>query len=132
MNEREAMASITVRPQLLLERILSIEIVRVTERAAEKAIALARREGHAEAYLRLRVTAGGCSGFSYKLSFEDGPHGDDHVVEAFGLRVLVDPKSAPIVTGSTLEFKDAMLGGGFKVNNPQAVHECACGESFSI
>jgi len=44
----------------------------------------------------------------------------------FGLRVLIDPKSAPIVAGSTLEFSDAMLGGGFKVNNPQAVHECAC------
>ena len=106
--------------------------ISVTERAAEKAIALARREGHTEAYLRLRVTAGGCSGFSYKLSFEDGAQRDDHVVEAFGLRVLVDHKSAPIVAGSTLEFKDAMLGGGFKVNNPQAIHECACGESFSI
>lgn len=106
--------------------------ISVTEQAAEKAIALARREGRAEPYLRLRVTAGGCSGFSYRLGFEDGPAPDDHVVEAFGLRVLVDPKSAPIVAGSTLEFKDAMLGGGFKVNNPQAVHECACGESFSI
>ena len=108
------------------------EPISVTERAAEKAVALARREGHAEAFLRLRVTAGGCSGFGYKLSFEDGAKPEDHVVEAFGLRVLVDPKSAPIVAGSTLEFKDAMLGGGFKVNNPQAVHECACGESFSI
>jgi iron-sulfur cluster assembly accessory protein len=108
------------------------EPIAVTQRAAEKAIALARREGHAEAFLRLRVTAGGCSGFSYKLSFEEGPQQEDQVVEAFGLRVLVDPKSAPIVAGSTLEFKDAMLGGGFKVDNPQAVHECACGESFSI
>jgi len=106
--------------------------IAVTERAAEKAIALARREGHAEAWLRLRVTAGGCSGFSYKLGFEDAAQPDDHVVEAFGLRVLVDPKSVPIVAGSTLDFKDAMLGGGFKVHNPQAVHECACGESFSI
>ena len=106
--------------------------ISVSERAAEKAISLGRREGHAEPCLRLRVTAGGCSGFSYKLSFEDGPQPEDHVVEAFGLRLLVDPKSAPIVAGSTLEFKDAMLGCGFKVNNPQAVHECACGESFSI
>jgi iron-sulfur cluster assembly accessory protein len=108
------------------------QVVGVTERAAEKAISLAVREGHAEAYLRLRVLAGGCSGFSYKLSFEDGARTDDHVLEAFGLRVLVDPKSAPIVKGSTIEFHDAMLGGGFKVNNPQAVHECACGESFSV
>ena|SRR5437867_52499 len=106
--------------------------IAVTERAAQKAIALAGREGHQRAILRLRVLAGGCSGFSYKLSFENDQLPDDHVIEAFGLRVLVDPKSAPIVMGSTLEFNDAMLGGGFKVNNPQAVHECACGESFSI
>jgi iron-sulfur cluster assembly accessory protein len=106
--------------------------IAVTEQAAQKAVALASREGHADPILRLRVTAGGCSGFSYKLSFEDETKSDDHVIEAFGLKVLVDPKSAPIVQGSTLEFKDALLGGGFKVNNPQAVHECACGESFSI
>jgi len=106
--------------------------IAVTERAAQKAISLAQRDGHVEPILRLRVTAGGCSGFSYKLSFEDEAKPEDHVIEAFGLKVLVDPKSAPIVMGSTLEFKDAMLGGGFKINNPQAVHECACGESFSI
>jgi iron-sulfur cluster assembly protein len=93
---------------------------------------LSRRDGFPEPILRLRVLAGGCSGFSYKLSFEREQLPDDHVIDAFGLRVLVDPKSAPIVMGSTLEFRDAMLGGGFKVDNPQAVHECACGESFSI
>ena len=107
-------------------------VLGVTERAAEKAIALSRREGRTEPYLRVRVVAGGCSGFSYRLLFEDGAAEDDHVISAYGLRVLVDPKSAPILAGSTLEFSDAMLGGGFRVNNPQAVHECACGESFSI
>jgi iron-sulfur cluster assembly protein len=104
----------------------------VTEKAAVKALALAAREGYEDGCLRLRVLAGGCSGFSYKLSFESEPRSDDHVVEAHGLKVLVDPKSAPIVAGSTIEFSDALLGGGFKVNNPQAVHECACGESFSV
>lgn len=108
------------------------QVLGVTPRAAEKAIALATRDGFAEPCLRLRVLAGGCSGFSYKLSFERDAAPDDHVIEAHGLKVLVDPKSAPIVAGSTLEFNDALLGGGFKVNNPQAVHECACGESFSV
>jgi iron-sulfur cluster assembly protein len=107
-------------------------IVGVTEEAAKKAIALAQREGRMEANLRLRVLAGGCSGFSYRLTFEDGPSEGDHIVDAHGMRLLVDSKSAPIVEGSTLEFRDAMLGGGFKVNNPRAVHECACGESFSV
>jgi iron-sulfur cluster assembly accessory protein len=106
--------------------------ISITERAAEKAIALAAKEGFAEPILRLRVLAGGCSGFTYKLSFEPRAEDDDRVIDAHGLRVLVDPRSEPIVAGSTLEFVDAMLGGGFRVNNPQAVHECACGDSFAI
>lgn len=107
--------------------------IEVTERAAVKARELASKEGHAsDACLRVRVVAGGCSGFSYKLTFEDTPAADDVVVDRFGMRVLIDPASVPIVAGSTLEFVDAMLGGGFKVNNPQAVSECSCGESFSI
>jgi iron-sulfur cluster assembly protein len=108
------------------------QVLSITEAAAVKAIALASREGLAETNLRLRVLAGGCSGFSYKLSFEEAPAEGDHIVEAHGMRLLIDPKSAPIVDGSIVEFHDAMLGGGFKVNNPRAVHECACGESFSV
>jgi iron-sulfur cluster assembly protein len=104
----------------------------ITERAAAKALDLARREGLTDPFLRVRVVAGGCSGFSYRLSFERGPEEGDRVVEGHGLRVLIDPRSAPIVTGSTLRFDDALLGGGFKVDNPQAVHRCACGESFSV
>ena len=79
------------------------------------------------------MIAGGCSGFSYELGFDDAPAEGDHVIEADdGVRVLVDPRSAPIVEGSTLEFVDAMLGGGLKMVNPNAVHECACGDSFSV
>jgi iron-sulfur cluster assembly accessory protein len=106
--------------------------ISVTDKAAAHVRKIAEREGRSEAFLRLRVTAGGCSGFSYKLSIEDGPQGDDQVVEAHGLRVLVDPRTASIVEGSTLDFNASLLGGGLKVINPRAVHECACGESFSI
>ena len=107
-------------------------VVAVTPAAARKIAALAEKDGRPGAALRLRVLAGGCSGFTYELSFADAPASDDNVVETDGVRVLVDPKSAPIVQGSTLDFDDAMLGGGLKVRNPQAVHECACGDSFSI
>jgi iron-sulfur cluster assembly protein len=108
-------------------------VISVTERAARKAAQLAAKEGHADdAYLRVRVVAGGCSGFSYQLGFEDTPAPDDHVIDARGIRVLVDPRSAPIVEGSTLDFNDAMLGGGLRMINPRATHECACGDSFSV
>lgn len=107
-------------------------VLEVTDKAARRIRHLAEREGRRQACLRLRVTAGGCSGFSYRLSLEDGHEESDHVIEADGVRVVVDPKTVPIVEGSTLDFNDALLGGGLKVINPRAVHECACGESFSV
>jgi iron-sulfur cluster assembly accessory protein len=107
-------------------------VIAVTEKAARRIRTLAEKAGHAEPILRVRVVAGGCSGFSYELAFADAVATDDEVVEVDGVRVLIDPRSAPIVAGSTLEFNDALLGGGLKMLNPQAKHECACGESFSI
>ena len=108
-------------------------LITVSEAAAAKARQLAERDGRPGAALRIRVTAGGCSGFSYVLGFEDAPAADDQVIVGpAGFRVLVDPASAPIVSGSTLEFNDSLLGGGLTMVNPQAKHECACGESFSV
>jgi len=108
-------------------------VITVTDKASRKIRQLAEREGRAEPILRVRVVAGGCSGFSYELGFDDGPaEGDNVIAGTDGVRVLVDRKSAPIVQGSTLEFNDALLGGGLKMLNPRAVHECACGDSFSI
>jgi iron-sulfur cluster assembly accessory protein len=107
--------------------------ITVTDAAARKIAQLATKEGHGEPILRLRVVAGGCSGFSYELGFADDLGAEDHVISAAGgVRVLVDARSAPIVEGSTLDFDAAMIGGGLKVKNPRAVHECACGDSFSI
>ncbi len=115
-----------------MEATRTSDVIAVTEAAAKRVQVLAEREGHPLPYLRLRVTAGGCSGFSYKLSLEDGPAEDDMTVEGYGTTVLIDQRSAPIVKGSTLDFSDALLGGGLKVHNPNATNECACGESFSV
>jgi iron-sulfur cluster assembly accessory protein len=108
------------------------DVLLVTEKAANRVRSLAEREGRPEALFRLRVVAGGCSGFSYQMSLEDGPALEDVVVEGHGLRVLVDPRSVPLVRGSTLDFNDAMLMGGLRVINPNATSECSCGDSFSV
>jgi iron-sulfur cluster assembly accessory protein len=107
--------------------------ITVTDAAARKIRQLATKEGREQALLRLRVVAGGCSGFSYELGFADDADDGDVVIRgADEVRVVIDPKSVPIVAGSTLDLDTALLGGGLKVRNPQAVHECACGDSFSI
>ena len=106
-------------------------VITVTDGAAHKIRQLAEKQG-SDPILRVRVVAGGCSGFSYELSFDAQVQGDHVVPAAEGVRVLVDPKSAPIVEGSTLEFNGALLGGGLKMLNPRATHECACGDSFSV
>jgi iron-sulfur cluster assembly accessory protein len=107
-------------------------VLTVTEGAARRVRTLADREGRPEPWLRIRVVAGGCDGFSYRLSLEDGAGADDHVIDAHGVRVVVDTRSVPLVQGSTLDFSDALLGGGLKVRNPNVTHECACGDSFSV
>ncbi|MCZ7637436.1 MAG: iron-sulfur cluster assembly accessory protein [Verrucomicrobia bacterium] len=81
--------------------------------------------------LRVAVVGGGCSGLQYKMDLQDGPANRDIVVESAGIRVVVDPKSALYVTGSELDYVEALQGGGFKVRNPNATSSCSCGESFS-
>lgn len=116
-----------------MDTTTSDDVIAVTEKAARKARQLAEKEGRPDAALRVRVLAGGCSGFTYELSFAEAPDDGDAVVDGpDGFRVLIDPASQPIVRGSTLDFDDALLGGGLKMLNPQAKHECACGDSFSI
>ena len=81
--------------------------------------------------LRVAVIGGGCSGLQYKMDLQDAPANRDIMVESAGIRIVVDPKSALYVTGSELDFVDALHDGGFKVNNPNAATSCSCGESFS-
>src|SRR5436853_877214 len=90
-------------------------VISVTPSAASKALELARRDGFDPAILRVRVLAGGCSGYTYKLSFEPETADDDQIIESGDLRVLVDPASAPIIQGSTLDFSNALVGGGLKM-----------------
>ena len=103
---------------------------RLTPSAAQKVSTLLAKQGRPNGVLRVAVLGGGCSGLQYKMDLQDAPASRDILVESGGVRVVVDPKSALYVTGSELDYLDA-LDGGFKVKNPNAATTCSCGESFS-
>ena len=84
------------------------------------------------AYVRVGVESGGCSGLSYKLDFDDTKNEDDELIEDNEIRLLVNKKSFLYLVGTTLEFSDGLNGKGFVFNNPNASRTCGCGESFSL
>src|SRR5712671_1606382 len=112
-------------------RVGDERLIKVTPSAAKKVSSLLTKQGRANGVLRVAVVGGGCSGLQYKMDLQDAPASRDIMVETAGIKVVVDPKSALYVTGSELDFVDALQDGGFKVKNPNAATSCSCGESFS-
>ena len=80
--------------------------------------------------LRVFVAGGGCSGLQYGMAFEEKPQEFDMVVETDGIRLIVDPSSVAYIGGATVDFVDSLMGGGFRIDNPNAVSTCGCGQSF--
>jgi len=107
------------------------KLIRLTESAGEKLHDLLQRENNGS-FLRIAVTGGGCNGLSYKMKFSDSFKRGDILVESSGICVVVDSKSALYLRGTTLDFSDALVMGGFKFSNPNAASSCSCGESFSV
>ena len=112
-------------------RVGDERLIKVSPSAAKKVSSLLTKQGRASGVLRVAVVGGGCSGLQYKMDLQDAPASRDILVESSGIRVVVDPKSALYVTGSELDYVDALQEGGFKVKNPNAATTCSCGESFS-
>ena len=127
MIARSAQQTTSTAPNF---RIGDERLIKLTANAASKVGSLLTRQGRPNGVLRVAVVGGGCSGLQYKMDLQDGPANRDFLVETEGVRVVVDPKSALYVTGSELDYMDA-LDGGFKVKNPNAATSCSCGESFS-
>ena len=103
----------------------------LTAAAASKVAQLIVAEGDANLALRVAVRPGGCSGFSYEMFFDADIASDDIVKDYDGVKVVTDPASAGMLSGATLDYKDALQGGGFAVDNPNASRTCGCGSSFS-
>jgi len=106
------------------------QVVTMTARAADKLKEVIAKQGRTDLALRVYVTPGGCSGFSYGMTFAEGVEEGDAVVETDGVKVVVDPMSAMYLKGSEIDFVDALMGGGFALRNPNAVSSCGCGQSF--
>lgn len=80
--------------------------------------------------LRVFVSGGGCSGMQYGMALEAEPRPYDHVIERDGVKVFVDPTSMMYLSNATIDYEDSIMGGGFKIDNPNAVSSCGCGSSF--
>lgn len=106
-------------------------IVTMTDEAQSQLRSILKKQNKPEGALRVYVSPGGCSGFSYGMSLEEEIDPDDAVVDyGDGVRVVVDEFSAQYLKGAQIDFEDALMGGGFQVRNPNAVKSCACGQSF--
>jgi iron-sulfur cluster assembly protein len=110
-----------------------ITVVSLTERAAAKIKELQADEPAGDAdVLRIAVQGGGCSGFEYALGFDRGSQEGDYELEAYGVRVVVDPFSAPYLQGASIDFLDGLKESGFKIENPNVSSACGCGHSFQV
>ena len=104
-------------------------VIAVTENAAAEIKAMLENPENQGKTMRVYVEQGGCSGMQYSMIFDE-KRPDDLLAEMHGVTVLVDPFSAQYLRGTVMDFSDAMTGGGFKLNNPNARQSCGCGKSF--
>lgn len=105
-------------------------LVTLTDEAVSRLRTVLEQQNLPKGALRVFITPGGCSGFSYGMSIESEPAEDDEVVEQQGVQVVIDQFSRPHLAGSQVDFVDALMGGGFQVVNPNATKSCSCGQSF--
>lgn len=105
--------------------------ISLTANAAEKLGSILDQKGLAETHgLRVFVKGGGCGGMQYGMTFDDNFSEDDLVHEEHGMKVIIDPTSLFYVQGANIDYQDSLMGGGFHIDNPNAVSSCGCGSSF--
>ena len=113
----------------LLEQT-NVETINLTDAAVETVKNLLVQKEVPNHGLRVFVSGGGCSGMQYGMALEAEPRPYDHVIEKSGVKVFVDPTSMMYLSNATIDYEDSIMGGGFKIDNPNAVSSCGCGSSF--
>lgn len=120
----------TTLEQNLIELTPVQPMLSVSETAASRLLAMMQEKQLENYALRVFVAGGGCSGLQYGMTFDDEVREGDNEFYTGGLRVLVDPISASYLVGASIDYVDSLMGGGFKIDNPNAVSSCGCGHSF--
>ena len=108
------------------------DAITLTPGAAVRITELRESEGNDALMLRLTVSGGGCSGFQYAFSLDDKTAHDDAVFERDGVKLVVDPITIGMMSGSTVDFVQDLVGSYFSIINPNATSQCGCGSSFAI
>jgi iron-sulfur cluster assembly protein len=106
-------------------------MINITDAAATQVHGLLERQEKPGAMLRVFVAGGGCSGFQYGMTLEEEPMEGDQQFSINGVGVIIDPRSAQYLDGANIDFVDNIMGGGFKIDNPNAASSCGCGTSFT-
>lgn len=109
---------------------IDTNVITMTPLAAEKVKALLEEKDLTGYGLRVFVSGGGCSGLQYGMAFENDPREDDVISESSDVRIIVDPVSLDYLRGANIDYVDTLMGGGFSIENPNAVSSCGCGHSF--
>jgi iron-sulfur cluster insertion protein len=115
-----------------MSEVTSERQIVITDSAARRIAALKAQEEAGDAFLRIAVSGGGCSGFQYGLTFDEETNPDDLVFEHGGVRVVVDEVSLDLLNGAEIDFVEDLMGASFQIRNPNAASSCGCGNSFSI
>jgi iron-sulfur cluster assembly accessory protein len=122
----------TVTPEIAPQETTKKAPVTLTTKAIAKVKEIMAQQDPVPAGLRVGVVGGGCSGFSYSMSFENAAGLMDKVFDMEGLKVYVDATSLTYLTGCTVDYLETLEGAGFKFDNPQVKSTCGCGSSFSV
>ena len=109
-----------------------MEGITLSSQAADKVRSALKIEGKEGFNLRMSVKGGGCSGMTYKMSFDNDEKEFDKIFESQGIKIVCDLQSWMYLKGTNIEYSDDMLNGGFKITNPNAERTCGCGTSFSV
>lgn len=105
-------------------------MIEISDTAKEKIEEMLQSENMPNLFLRVGVQTGGCTGFSYGMGFDDEQLENDHVLDISGLKVVVDDESSKYLYGVKIDYQESAMGGGFTIDNPNAVATCGCGSSF--